>query len=191
MMRAAERNGHEVFAIDCATLAWQNTDGVCANAAHLQLRADDSNWYREVAHLTSPLSDFDAVVDAQGPALRHRIPDRHLAAGTRRGRRRARLQPAARAARPFRKGRHQRISAIHADHADRPRARALPALRRRARRRHPQAARRHGRQPDLPGAPGRPESQRHRRDPDPRRPAHHHGAALSARRSSPATSASC
>jgi len=67
MMRAAEHNGHSVFAIDCATLAWQSTDGVCANATHLQLRVDDSDWYREVAHLAAPLSDFDAVIMRKDP----------------------------------------------------------------------------------------------------------------------------
>lgn len=67
MMRAAERNGHEVFAIDCATLAWQSADGVFANAAQLQLSADNSNWYREVAHLTAPLSEFDAVIMRKDP----------------------------------------------------------------------------------------------------------------------------
>ena len=139
-----------------------------------------------------PLTDFRRRDHAQGSALRLRVPDRHLAAGTRRGRRRARLQPAARAARPLRKAGDRRIPAIRAADAGRPRRRrrSTPFIDEHARR-HPQAARRHGRQPDLPRPARRPEPQRDHRDADPRRRAHHHGAALSARKSSPATSASC
>ena len=43
MMRAAEARGHQVFAIDCATLGWRGGEtghagGVFAMAARLQLR---------------------------------------------------------------------------------------------------------------------------------------------------------
>ena len=46
MMRAAEARGHQVFAIDCATLGWRrpetgNVGGVYATATTLQLRPDD------------------------------------------------------------------------------------------------------------------------------------------------------
>ena len=45
MMRAAEARGHQVFAIDCATLGWRGGEtghagGVFAMAARLQLRRD-------------------------------------------------------------------------------------------------------------------------------------------------------
>ena len=45
MMRAAEARGHQVFAIDCATLGWRGGEtghagGVFAMAARLQLRRE-------------------------------------------------------------------------------------------------------------------------------------------------------
>ena len=53
MMRAAEKHGHEVYAIDSATLCWRrpepghHTGGVFAEAVYLHLRPDDHDWYRE------------------------------------------------------------------------------------------------------------------------------------------------
>src|SRR5574343_839255 len=115
---------------------------------------------------------------AQVSTFRLRIPDRHLAAGAGRGRWRACLQPATGAPRSFRKTGHHGVSGVHsADHGQ-PRHGANPSLHRRAARCDPQAARWYGRQPDFPCAPQRPEPQRHRRNPDQRRRAQHHGAAL-------------
>jgi glutathione synthase len=52
MMRAAEKHGHEVYAIDCASLGWRRPEaghagGVFGEAVHLHLRPDDHDWYRE------------------------------------------------------------------------------------------------------------------------------------------------
>lgn len=71
MMRAAERHGHEVFAIEARTLAWQHLeDGnahVFAEAMHLNTRPDDHDWYRETGHTWLALKNFDAVVMRKDP----------------------------------------------------------------------------------------------------------------------------
>jgi glutathione synthase len=85
MMRAAENHGHEVYAINAATLGWRNPDhghagGVSGEALHLRLRPDDHDWYRETGCEWMPLTAFDAVIMRKDP-LRFRIPDGHLVAG--------------------------------------------------------------------------------------------------------------
>jgi len=81
MMRAAEGRGHQVFAIDCATLGWRGADaghtvGVAAMAARLRLRreasplaglTDDRDWYRTEDRRWQPLTDFDAVIMRKDP----------------------------------------------------------------------------------------------------------------------------
>lgn len=71
MMRAAERHGHEVFAIDCASLSWRRPDhgqgGVFGEAVHLATRADDHDWYRETSRGQQPLTAFDAVLMRKDP----------------------------------------------------------------------------------------------------------------------------
>ena len=67
MMRAAQINGHTVFAIDSTTLAWQNAGGVFATAGQLQLRPDDDDWYRADEQNSRPLNDFDAVIMRKDP----------------------------------------------------------------------------------------------------------------------------
>ncbi len=81
MMRAAEARGHQVFAIDCATLGWRGAEtgrsgDVYAMAAPLQLRraasplaeqADDRDWYRAGDRTWMPLTDFDAVIMRKDP----------------------------------------------------------------------------------------------------------------------------
>ena len=81
MMRAAEARGHQVFAIDCATLGWRGGEtghagGVFAMAARLQLRrtagplagqTDDHDWYRAGDRQWKPLTDFDALVMRKDP----------------------------------------------------------------------------------------------------------------------------
>ncbi len=66
MMRAAENHGHDVYAIDCATLGWQS-GAVVGEAQHLHLRPDDHDWYRETGRGWQPLSDFDAVIMRKDP----------------------------------------------------------------------------------------------------------------------------
>jgi glutathione synthase len=67
MMRAAQQHGHQVFAIDSATLAWQQPGGVCADTASLELSADDSDWYRETGRSWQALTAFDAVIMRKDP----------------------------------------------------------------------------------------------------------------------------
>ncbi len=73
MMRAAEKHGHEVFAIDCATLGWRTPEpghhagGVFGEGVHLHLRPDDHDWYRETHREWLPLKAFDAVVMRKDP----------------------------------------------------------------------------------------------------------------------------
>ena len=72
MMRAAQAQGHQVFAIDCATLGWRrpetwNVGGVYATATTLQLRPDDDDWYRAGVRQWQSLTDFDAVIMRKDP----------------------------------------------------------------------------------------------------------------------------
>ena len=74
MMRAAEKHGHEVFAIDCATLSWRRPEtghpgGVYGEALHLHLRPDDHDWYRETGRAWMPLKAFDAVIMRKDPPV--------------------------------------------------------------------------------------------------------------------------
>lgn len=72
MMRAAEHHGHEVFAVDCASLCWRRPEahhpgGVYGEARHLHLRPDDHDWYRETGCEWLPLKTFDAVLMRRDP----------------------------------------------------------------------------------------------------------------------------
>jgi glutathione synthase len=72
MMRAAENHGHEVFAIDCATLGWRRSEpghpgGVFGLVRHLIMRPDDHDWYRESGCEWHPLRQFDAVIMRKDP----------------------------------------------------------------------------------------------------------------------------
>ena len=72
MMRAAEKHGHEVYAIDAATLGWRRPEpghpgGVFGEAVHLRLRPDDHDWFRETGREYRPLKSFDAVIMRRDP----------------------------------------------------------------------------------------------------------------------------
>lgn len=72
MMRAAERHGHEVFAIDCVSLLWRRPEhpgqsSVYGEAVHLHTRPDEHDWYRETGREVLPLATFDAVVMRKDP----------------------------------------------------------------------------------------------------------------------------
>ncbi|KAB2928126.1 MAG: glutathione synthase [Dechloromonas sp.] len=72
MMRAGEHHGHEVFAIDSASLCWRRPEahhpgGVYGEARHLHLRPDDHDWFRETGCEWRPLKSFDAVVMRRDP----------------------------------------------------------------------------------------------------------------------------
>lgn len=71
MMRAAEKHGHEVYAIEAASLCWRRPEpgqpGVFGTAFHLHTRPDDHDWYRETGFETQPLKAFDAVIMRKDP----------------------------------------------------------------------------------------------------------------------------
>ena len=73
MMRAAENHGHEVFAIEAASLGWRSPEpgrhagGVHAQTIHLHLRPDDHDWYRETGRAWQLLKTFDAVIMRKDP----------------------------------------------------------------------------------------------------------------------------
>jgi glutathione synthase len=67
MMRSAQLAGHAVWAISQPAIHWTVEHGVCAEAAHLELSADDASWYVERDRHLVPLRDFDAVVMRKDP----------------------------------------------------------------------------------------------------------------------------
>lgn len=73
MMRAGERHGHDVFAIEAPTLGWRQTDNgrstVFGQALSIRTRPDDHDWYRETGREWSPLRTFDAVIMRKDPPL--------------------------------------------------------------------------------------------------------------------------
>lgn len=67
MMRAAQAAGHAVWTIQQPTLQWTALHGVCAEAVHLELLADDAEWYTEIDRHIVPLRDFAAVIMRKDP----------------------------------------------------------------------------------------------------------------------------
>lgn len=71
MMRAAEKHGHEVYAIESSSLSWRRPEpdlpGVSGVARQLHTRPDDHDWYREMGVETRPLNSFDAVLMRKDP----------------------------------------------------------------------------------------------------------------------------
>lgn len=72
LMRAAQAHGHEVYAIEAASLTWQRPEvghggGVYGEAVRLNLRLDDHDWYRETGRAWLPLRQFDAVLMRKDP----------------------------------------------------------------------------------------------------------------------------
>jgi glutathione synthase len=194
MMRAAEKHGHDVYTIECASLCWRRPEaghvgGVFGEAVHMHMRPDDHDWYRERARQWTPLTKFDAVIMRKDPPFDFEfltatwLLERAEAAGVR-------VFNKPRALRDH----SEKIAITEFPSSPQPRwwraMRNNSSLHRRAARRHPQAARRHGRQPDFPRSSQRPEPQRHHRNADPRGT-----RTIMAQRYlpeiSPATSASC
>ncbi len=72
MMRAAEKHGHDVYAIDSRSLGYRTPEadrlgGVFGEAVELHLRPDDHDWYREIGRAWKPLKQFDAVIMRKDP----------------------------------------------------------------------------------------------------------------------------
>ncbi|WP_412478432.1 glutathione synthase [Azonexus sp. IMCC34839] len=72
MMRAAEKHGHDVYAIDSRSLGYRTPEadhlgGVFGEAVELHLRPDDHDWYREIGRDWKPLKQFDAVIMRKDP----------------------------------------------------------------------------------------------------------------------------
>ena len=67
MMRAAQAAGHAVWAIQQPAIQWTALHGVCAEAVHLELLADDAEWYTEIDRHVVPLRDFAAVIMRKDP----------------------------------------------------------------------------------------------------------------------------
>lgn len=73
MMRAAEKHGHEVYAIEAHTLGWrspegeQHSGGVYGEVINIHPRPDDHDWYRETGRAWRALRAFDAVIMRKDP----------------------------------------------------------------------------------------------------------------------------
>jgi glutathione synthase len=67
MMRAAQDAGHAVWAIQQPGIHWSALHGVCAEAVHLELLADDDEWCVEITRHVVPLRDFAAVIMRKDP----------------------------------------------------------------------------------------------------------------------------
>ena len=68
MMRAAQAAGHAVWAIEQPAIHWSALHGVCAEAVHLELQADDDEWYTEIdRHPGVALRDFAALIMRKDP----------------------------------------------------------------------------------------------------------------------------
>lgn len=72
LMGAAERHGHQVWAIDAATLGWRRPEaerpgGVYGEALRVHIRPDEYDWCRETGRDWLPLRHFDAVVLRRDP----------------------------------------------------------------------------------------------------------------------------
>jgi len=67
MMRAAQAAGHAVWAIQQPAIHWSALHGVSAEAVHLELLADDAEWFVELERHVVPLRDFAGVVMRKDP----------------------------------------------------------------------------------------------------------------------------
>ncbi|MDR1368268.1 MAG: glutathione synthase [Candidatus Accumulibacter sp.] len=67
MMRAARNARHEIWCIYQPAIFWSESDGVCAEAVHLDVRDDDVDWVFRLERRMFPLSEFSAVVLRKDP----------------------------------------------------------------------------------------------------------------------------
>ncbi|HNI74828.1 MAG TPA: glutathione synthase, partial [Accumulibacter sp.] len=67
MMRAAQAAGHAVWTIQQEKIHWSALHGVCADAVHIELLADDHDWHVVIDRDTVALRDFKAVLMRKDP----------------------------------------------------------------------------------------------------------------------------
>lgn len=67
MMRAAQAAGHAVWTIQQEAIHWSPLHGICADALHIELLADDHDWYVAVDRDSIALRDFKAVLMRKDP----------------------------------------------------------------------------------------------------------------------------
>ncbi|RDE49352.1 MAG: glutathione synthase [Candidatus Accumulibacter meliphilus] len=67
LMRAAQAAGHAVWAVQQSAIHWSALHGVCAEAVHLEMLADDDDWFVEVDRHVVALRDFAAVLMRKDP----------------------------------------------------------------------------------------------------------------------------
>ncbi|WP_313952312.1 glutathione synthase [Accumulibacter sp.] len=67
MMRAAQAAGHAVWVVQQRAIHWSALHGVCAEAVHVEMLADDGEWFVEVDRHVVALRDFGAVLMRKDP----------------------------------------------------------------------------------------------------------------------------
>ncbi len=67
MMRAAQARGHAVWTIQQEEIHWSPLHGVCAEAVHLEMLADDKEWFVPVDRHVIALRDLRAVLMRKDP----------------------------------------------------------------------------------------------------------------------------
>jgi len=67
MMRAAQARGHAIWAVQQEAIHLSPLHGVCAEAVHLEMLADDHDWFVEIDRQVVALRDFGAVVMRKDP----------------------------------------------------------------------------------------------------------------------------
>lgn len=66
MMREAQGRGHQIYAFEPATLAWQ-AGKVSAQVQHLRLTDATDSWYEVQAEAEMALTEFDCVIQRKDP----------------------------------------------------------------------------------------------------------------------------
>lgn len=66
MMREAQGRGHQIYAFEPATLAWQ-AGKVSAQVQHLRLTGAIDSWYEVLAEAEMTLTEFDCVIQRKDP----------------------------------------------------------------------------------------------------------------------------
>jgi glutathione synthase len=160
---------------------WRRGVGARGGASRLTARRHTTGTRPGAEEAVLPLTAFDAVLMRQDPPFDFEYVAATWLLERAAGRPGRGSSTPALDARPFREARHHRVPAVHPDHGRGARGRHLQAF-----------IDAHGDAilKPLDGMGGsqifrvrarRPQPQRHRRDADPARRAHHHGAALPAR----------